>query len=66
MQLEDGLRGIKLAHLNLSSLKRHNFWRHYCRLDLLFGEDRSVEEDVDEWVVIALGLHPALELTVLG
>ena len=65
MQLEHGLRCIKLAHFNLSTLQRHNFWWHYSRLDLLFGEDRSVEEDVDEWVV-AFRLHPALELTVLG
>ena len=64
VQLEDGLRGIKLAHLDLSTVERHNFWWHYRWLDLLFREDGSIEEDVDEWVR-ALRLHSALELTVL-
>ena len=64
VQLEDGLRGIELAHLNLSTLKRHNFWWHYSRLDLLFWENRCVEEDVNEWVW-AFRFHPTLQLPVL-
>ena len=64
VQLEHGFRGVQLAHLNLSALERHNFWWHYCRFDLLLGEDGCVEEDVNEGVC-ALRLHPALELTIL-